>query len=225
MILIKIENEYYLLSDGHNIREGEYICDVITKEVYKAKVDSGLIKYCYKVLASTNTDLDFMALIDWEQLQDHFLHHISRVDVEGICYKAVMGSGKWNHLPDKVSRPNPTFFWNEVDFMIKGYKLALSNNANRKWTDEDMIKLSKYGYEFRDTTSFPEHKFEDACINNTKQLIQSLQETDGFIWDMEGDGDGCYLSEQNSNEKECYRGCKKLKPKIDNGFVNIIKIN
>ncbi len=40
------------------------------------------------------------------------------------------------------------------------------------YTEEDMLNASKYGYEFRDTTSFPEHKFEDECINNTKQWLE-----------------------------------------------------
>jgi len=38
---------------------------------------------------------------------------------------------------------------------------------------DELIAAAKYGYEFRDTTSFPEHKFEDSCINNFKQLLQS----------------------------------------------------
>jgi hypothetical protein len=42
----------------------------------------------------------------------------------------------------------------------------------KKYTEEDMLNASKYGYEFRDTTSFPKHKFEDSCINNTKQWLE-----------------------------------------------------
>jgi hypothetical protein len=39
-----------------------------------------------------------------------------------------------------------------------------------------MLQAAKYGYEFRDTTSFPEHNFEDSCINNTKQWLKSRQQ-------------------------------------------------
>lgn len=46
------------------------------------------------------------------------------------------------------------------------------NNIKRFYTEEDMLAAAKYGYEFRDTTSFPEHKFEDSCINNTKQWLE-----------------------------------------------------
>ena len=54
---------------------------------------------------------------------------------------------------------------------IEGYKAA-----NKFYTEQDMIMAAKYGYEFRDTTSFPEHKFEDSCINNFKQKLQSLNQ-------------------------------------------------
>jgi hypothetical protein len=54
--------------------------------------------------------------------------------------------------------------------------LADACNDN-KYTAEDMLNASKYGYEFRDTTSFPEHKFEDGCINNTKQWLQWYNES------------------------------------------------
>ena len=58
--------------------------------------------------------------------------------------------------------------------IIIGYNKA---KETYKYTEEDMINAAKYGYEFRDTTSFPEHKFEDSCINNTKQWLQSLKQS------------------------------------------------
>ncbi len=60
----------------------------------------------------------------------------------------------------------------------KGYTQCQEDMADKKYTEEDMLNASKYGYEFRDTTSFPEHKFEDSCINNTKQWIYSLNKQD-----------------------------------------------
>lgn len=45
----------------------------------------------------------------------------------------------------------------------------------RKYTEDDMLAAAKYGYDYRKTTSFPEHNFEDACINNTKQWLQSYK--------------------------------------------------
>ena len=61
---------------------------------------------------------------------------------------------------------------------IHGYTQCQEDMADKKYTEEDMLNASKYGYEFRDTTSFPEHKFEDSCINNTKQWINSLNKQD-----------------------------------------------
>ena len=46
-----------------------------------------------------------------------------------------------------------------------------------KYDENDMLQAAKYGYVFRDTTSFPEHKFEDSCINNTKQWLIYYKET------------------------------------------------
>lgn len=59
-----------------------------------------------------------------------------------------------------------------IDGYEEAFKTAQSLN-DKKWSDEDVINAAKYGYEFRDTTSFPEHKFEDSCINNFKQYLQA----------------------------------------------------
>jgi hypothetical protein len=59
----------------------------------------------------------------------------------------------------------------DINNWVKGYNKA----RETLYTKQQMIEASKYGYEFRDTTSFPEHKFEDSCVNNTKQWLQSLK--------------------------------------------------
>jgi hypothetical protein len=41
--------------------------------------------------------------------------------------------------------------------------------AKDKQMKEFGIECAKYGYDFHKTTAFPEHNFEDACINNFKQ--------------------------------------------------------
>ena len=41
----------------------------------------------------------------------------------------------------------------------------------RSYSEEDMLNASKYGYNFHKTTLFPNQKFEDSCINNTKQWL------------------------------------------------------
>jgi len=42
------------------------------------------------------------------------------------------------------------------------------------YTEDDLISASKYGYEYRGTTSFPSKSFEDNCLNNTKQWISGV---------------------------------------------------
>jgi hypothetical protein len=48
---------------------------------------------------------------------------------------------------------------------------AIQNVSVRYYSEQDLIKAAKYGYEYRDTTSFPELSFEGNCENNTKQWI------------------------------------------------------
>jgi len=63
------------------------------------------------------------------------------------------------------------FYWLWFRITLKVENEYLST-LDKEFSIDDMIQASKYGYEFRDTTSFPEHKFEDACINNTRQWLQ-----------------------------------------------------
>ena len=52
--------------------------------------------------------------------------------------------------------------------------LDLFSVSERFYTENDLIAAAKYGYEYRDTTSFPELSFEDNCENNTKQWIAGV---------------------------------------------------
>jgi hypothetical protein len=48
---------------------------------------------------------------------------------------------------------------------------TIQNVSVRSYSEQDLIKAAKYGYEYRDTTSFPKLSFEDNCKNNVKQWI------------------------------------------------------
>lgn len=39
------------------------------------------------------------------------------------------------------------------------------------YTEKELIEAAKYGYEYHQTTKFPERPFEEECINNFKQSI------------------------------------------------------
>jgi hypothetical protein len=88
------------------------------------------------------------------------------------------------HQEDGLEELGNRMFRNKIDSLeeihsdyilgvTEGYQVA---REKYKYTEEDMLQAAKYGYEFRDTTSFPNHKFENSCINNTKQWLQSLQQ-------------------------------------------------
>lgn len=65
------------------------------------------------------------------------------------------------------------FYWLWFRLILKVENEFLSD-CNKEFTFYNMLQAVKYGYEFRDTTQFPEHKFENSCINNAKQWIHSL---------------------------------------------------
>ena len=89
---------------------------------------------------------------------DEMLKEIEEDDVEKLAKQEV---GWWDENDN-----------DDVNRFVQGY----NKTKETLYTEEQMIQASKYGYEFRDTTSFPEHKFEDSCINNTKQWLQSLKQ-------------------------------------------------
>ena len=43
----------------------------------------------------------------------------------------------------------------------------------KKYTEQDLIDACKYGYEYHKTSQFPNTEFEEFCMNNFKQLLES----------------------------------------------------
>ena len=101
------------------------------------------------------------------------------------CYLKPTMCNTWGNLfrRDYYNKPyksyyvctEKVFYWLWFRLVLKVENEFLST-LDKEFTVEDMVRAAKYGYEFRDTTSFPEHRFEDSCINNTKQWIYSLNE-------------------------------------------------
>lgn len=54
-------------------------------------------------------------------------------------------------------------------------KTHLKKIAENLYTEEDMIKASRYGYEYHVGTRFPEKTFEEDCLNSTKQWLITLK--------------------------------------------------
>jgi hypothetical protein len=233
--LVKIQEDYHLISD-----------------IQKNFGDNGLCLTPYKVGVSENGDTIFgnvlliastvfkegLLKLNKSKIQEHLSILSKEMNIESICVQSVLKKPRWQHLSisllkpqTNLQRPHPTFFWNEVDSTIEGFHLA-NNLTDKKWSDEDMLKASKYGYEFRDTTSFPEQPFEQACINNTKQYLQYLSE-EKSEWDVEiatvecEMDEYCHLHKLDENQPVCaYLKCKNIKPLLINGdYVKILKIN
>lgn len=86
-----------------------------------------------------------------------------------------------------------------------------------------------YGYEFRDTTSFPEHKFEDSCINNFKQFLSSFQNN---TWEVEIEMEElcCGLLRSDMKNTPLVDSCSfcsnrsNIMPKFIDNKIKIIKI-
>lgn len=90
----------------------------------------------------------------------------------------------------------------------EGFKKAIELLHDKKFTEEDMIEASKYGYDFRSTTSFPEQEFEDSCIRNTQQWLRYKQIEWDVVVEMIGtEGDGDYKPKLDED------GCLILKRK------------
>ena len=71
----------------------------------------------------------------------------------------------------KVIATNDPYFNKipKIDVDYLEYILYKTEN----YTQQDMVNACKYGYEFHKTSSFPEHNFEQACINNFKAKLAS----------------------------------------------------
>jgi hypothetical protein len=70
---------------------------------------------------------------------------------------------------------------NALDFEIDALKREIKvlkhqkEQDKNKYSDEDMIEASKYGYNFHKTTQFPQQEFEDSCIRNTQQWLNKFK--------------------------------------------------
>lgn len=90
---------------------------------------------------------------------------------------------------DELHQENIKSFPSKPRFGIKGDIVELDDSvvnafhklnkaSDKTYTEEDLIAASKYGYEYRDTTSFPDKSFEDNCLNNTRQWISGVLDRD-----------------------------------------------
>ena len=49
------------------------------------------------------------------------------------------------------------------------------HNVGKRYSEDDMINAAKYGYEYRNDTSFPDKDFDSNCKNNAKQWLTTVK--------------------------------------------------
>jgi hypothetical protein len=60
-------------------------------------------------------------------------------------------------------------------YFEQGFIEGAEYQAERMYSEEDMIEASKYGYNFHKSTQFPNQEFEDSCIRNTQQWLNQIK--------------------------------------------------
>lgn len=147
----------------------------------KKEVDLDVLKYtiedmrkCWDDGRKNKSKMIETINIDFDDFIQHLPHLQEPVEIVFTLEDMYLLS---SHVVDCIAANRGNSDWNMnttpkmiADDYIK--TLPLQKDVHSNIMDE-LIEAAKYGYEFRDTTSFPKHKFEDSCINNFKQLLQS----------------------------------------------------
>jgi len=115
-----------------------------------------------------------LPMIDFSELSDEDNKKIDRYNIDELGEEYLLSY--FNNSNDDLEHQQV------FRGFCKGFKKAQELLVNKVYTLDDLINAAKYGYEFRHTTSFPNDKFEDGCINNFKQKLQSLENKS---WDIE----------------------------------------
>jgi hypothetical protein len=151
-----------LINDGVQAIDDEFLEWFVKNsscEFVEVKIDS----YIDKDISESKVFVDYKIIIPKEEPKSIIekmksLQKQWQKDMEETLEKAAENHAKYNF--DSLSVDIETSF-------ISGAKWQ----AERMYSEEDMINASKYGYNFHKTTLFPNQEFEDSCINNTKQWL------------------------------------------------------
>ena len=155
--LLKPNRHIYITSD-EDINENDYI---ITKDGRLVEVSYLLSKDLQgasKIILTTDPRL----APDVQKIDDEFLEwfvknpsceEVDTYDIKTVGYEY---DGYAIIIPEEEAAQEPT----DNQTLYK-----------ETYSKEDMIRASKYGYNFHKITSFPELDFEDSCIRNTQQWL------------------------------------------------------
>ena len=223
MKLVKVGAEYHLLSDyntedayDYRIAKGSLFYKDELKDIVVAEY-APASKVSRPVIASTNLDFGTeIALLDKAKIKVL----INKVDVHKLAENFVSKDGSFTktHL-------NQTTWGFAHNGFVAGYEKCLEINADKKWTDDDLMNFYKY---------VKTHTVQESFTH-----IRSLKQTE---WNVEVEMEDAVYSHKNCGNcnatgsfghtpcTECkgygstMTTVSESKPKLTNGFVTIISI-
>lgn len=220
MKLIKQDNEYHLLADYN--KSEDYDSRITTgtlfwkdefKDVCVAEY-SPASRVSRPLIASTDVAYkNKIALLDKNQ-------------IERLIGKPNIGIFADKYFEDKFDKSEGFDLkhgWRKI--FIEAYEQALSDNVDKKYTQQDMEKSFSKGISF----GLASKHNQDVEPYKFSSFIASLNKTE---WNIESEMDEkckgiCYkIAHDHSDDAECCTGvCEESeKPKITNGYVNILSI-
>tara|TARA_R110002020_G_C15782420_1_gene729353 strand:- start:264 stop:482 length:219 start_codon:yes stop_codon:yes gene_type:complete len=64
----------------------------------------------------------------------------------------------------------------EALYIIQEYSEQFNlANVSKCYSEDDVLNAAKYGYEYRDSTSYPNKDFDSNCKNNVKQWLTTIK--------------------------------------------------
>ena len=209
--LIKLEGEYYLL--GGEINKDDFVTLTIAHVQYVTKVDSveenGYIitevgGLCHpntnprKILAST-VSLEGAKMLNRKQIENFLAS--KTLDLDKLVYGKTAKEG---------------IYRTEANEGVKhGYSRALLDNADKRWTDEDLKKAYVQGGFDSNAMAKKLHK-EIKTYNSPEDYLFSLTSE----WEVEIE----YEKPSSSFGAHLANFVGEKIPKITDGYINILKI-
>lgn len=165
--------KFNITVSDEQIKENDYVYHLSRTEVFKVhhfSESNGSVSFFPSDKFGLSTSIELL-LTDCVKVESILIKNdeYESIKIEDKVDIELLAETKCETYLEKIKDISKRWFW-KVGFKV-GYK-----EANKMYSEQDMIMAAKYGYEFRDTTSFPEHKFEDSCINNFKQKLKSLKQ-------------------------------------------------
>lgn len=206
MKLIKSGDAFLIISDEYFVKKGDYIYDSNLKEINRAVVDSGLIKYCSKIIASTLfKDSTILPMINEFQLQKELLNYLAKEhfpEDTGI-HLAMRETWKERYI-------NNLSEYSDGIEVEEGTELSIKLETEEIWDYTTDFSEAKAGMIIHKITG------------SDSEILKIIEEDGQFIPILI---DGVILRDYNYYESPIYAYQKKFIPKINNsGFVNILNI-